>query len=97
MNDAEGYFRANSAFFAQALAKYIASHALTPTEAAEKFGMKRNTIIAALIRGRFDEEFEKGTARKYTTDSGKNIYYLTEEAMIAVFGPKKEDEHGKTS
>jgi Helix-turn-helix domain len=65
---------------------------MSPTEAAERWGLKRNTIIAALNRGRFDEQIERGLVKKYETEYGKNEWYITVQAMKEVYGPEPENK-----
>lgn len=54
---------------------------MTTTEAAEKWGLKENTVRAALTRGRFDNQIMRGIVRK----SGK-IWLVTEQAMREIYG-----------
>lgn len=70
------------------------SSVMTPSEAAERWGLKRNTIIAALNRGLFDEQIKKGLVRKYVKENGQAEWYLTEQAMIEKYGhPRGSEEH----
>jgi hypothetical protein len=64
---------------------------MSPTEAAERWGLKRNTIIAALNRGRFDKQIERGLVKKYETEYGKNEWYITVQAMKEVYGAEPEN------
>lgn len=63
---------------------------MTPSEAAERWGLKRNTIVAALNRGLFDEQIKKGLVRKYVKKNGQAEWYLTEQAMIEKYGYPRE-------
>lgn len=65
---------------------------MTPSEAAERWGLKRNTIIAALNRGLFDEQIKKGLVRKYVKENGQAEWYLTEQAMIEKYGHPRGSE-----
>lgn len=66
---------------------------MSPSEAAERWGLKRNTIIAALNRGLFDEQIEKGLVRQHQYENGKSDWYLTEQALREVYGePRKEEK-----
>jgi ethanolamine utilization protein EutQ (cupin superfamily) len=65
------------------------SAVMSPSEAAERWGMKRNTIIAALNRGQFDKQIEKGLVRKYVKENGQTEWYLTEQAMIEKYGKSR--------
>lgn len=66
------------------------SSVMTPSEAAERWGLKRNTIVAALNRGLFDEQIKKGLVRKYVKKNGQAEWYLTEQAMIEKYGYPRE-------
>jgi Helix-turn-helix domain len=68
--------------------KFNLSDIMSPSEAAERWGLKRNTVIAALTRGRFDEQIEKGLVKKYVKETGQAEWYLTTEAMNQIFGGK---------
>jgi hypothetical protein len=56
------------------------------TEAAERWGLKRNTLIAALNRGRFYDQIKSGLVRKYENAHGKTEWYITKQAMEEVYG-----------
>jgi len=72
------------------------SAVMSPSEAAERWGLKRNTIIAALNRGLFDEQIEKGLVRQYQYENGKSDWYLTEQALREVYGePKSEEDNAR--
>ncbi|GIP25455.1 hypothetical protein J23TS9_05850 [Paenibacillus sp. J23TS9] len=61
------------------------SDELTPSEAAYRWGMKRNTLIAALNRGRFNEHLSNGEVRRFT-QHGSTEWYLSVKAMRNVYG-----------
>jgi len=65
---------------------YSLDDVMTPSEAADKWGLKRNTIIVAIRNKRFDDEFIKNTIKR----SG-NSYIITRIAMINIFGQPKEE------
>lgn len=70
---------------------------MTPREAAERWGLKRNTIIVALNSGRFEEQIARGLVRRFEpSHSGKSEWYLTKQAMYEVFGQprriRKDDD-----
>lgn len=60
---------------------------MVPAESAEKWGIQRNTVIAALNRGRFDDQIARGLVRR----SG-NTWLITEQAMREVFGEPKSNK-----
>jgi predicted transcriptional regulator of viral defense system len=71
--------------------KFHLHEVMTPSEAAERWGLKRNTIVAALNRGWFDKQIKKGLIRKYVKENGKTEWYITEQAMVEKYGhPKGE-------
>jgi hypothetical protein len=71
--------------------KFHLYEVMTPSEAAERWGLKRNTIIAALNRGLFNKQIEKGLVRHHRYENGRSDWYLTEQALREVYGePKKE-------
>jgi hypothetical protein len=59
-----------------------------PNEASYRWGMKKNTLIAALNRGRFDEQGMNGYVRKFTL-SGRTNWYIKVKAMREVYGEMK--------
>lgn len=59
-------------------------HIMTTSEAARRWGYKENTIRAAIARGRFDKQIQKGMLRK----SG-DIWLIHEKAMYEVYGKPK--------
>lgn len=61
-------------------------YVMTPREAAYRWNMKRNTLIAALNRGTFDDQGERGLVRKFTLHGGKTVWYITAKAMREVYG-----------
>lgn len=68
------------------------SSVMTPSEAAERWGLKRNTIIAALNRGLFDEQIKKGLVRQHQYENGKSDWYLTEQALREVYGDQNSQK-----
>lgn len=62
---------------------------LTVSEAAYRWGVKRNTLVAALNRGRFDRHLESGEVRKFTLH-GATEWYVSVKAMRAVFGTEEK-------
>ncbi|WEG14909.1 helix-turn-helix domain-containing protein [Pullulanibacillus sp. KACC 23026] len=54
---------------------------MTPPEASERWGLKKDTVRAALTRGRFDDQIKRGLVRK----SG-STWLIHEQAMIEVYG-----------
>lgn len=62
---------------------------LTPSEAAFRWGIKRNTLIAALTRGRFDELLESGEVRKFT-QHGSTEWYVSVKAMREIYGDENK-------
>ncbi|WP_240371700.1 helix-turn-helix domain-containing protein [Anoxybacteroides rupiense] len=73
--------------------RFPLSAVMSPSEAAERWGLKRNTIIAALNRGLFDEQIEKGLVKKYVKENGQTEWYLTEKAMKEKYGERKVGEN----
>lgn len=66
---------------------------MTPSEAADQWGLKRNTIVAALNRGWFDDQIRRGLVRKHVKENGQTEWYITKHAMIEKYGyPKEEKE-----
>lgn len=61
----------------------------TPNEAAFRWNMKRNTIIAALNRGRFDNQLEEGSIKKFSLQ-GSPDWYISAKAMRDVFGDEEK-------
>lgn len=59
---------------------------MTTTEAAERWGLKRNTLIASLTRGRFEDQKQNGLIRTFNPKHGKRVYYISELAMNEVYG-----------
>lgn len=59
----------------------------TPTEAAYRWSLKRNTVIAALNRGRFNAYLQEGLVKKFSLE-GSTDWYITAKAMREVFGPE---------
>lgn len=57
----------------------------TPNEAAFRWNLKRNTVIAALNRGRFNHYIQNGLVKRFTLD-GSPDWYLSATAMREVFG-----------
>lgn len=57
----------------------------TTSEAAYRWGLKRNTVVAALNRGRFDKQSEAGDVRKFTLH-GSTEWYISIKVMREVFG-----------
>lgn len=62
------------------------SDVMSPTEAAERWGMKRNTLIAALNRGKFDTQIERGLIKRYEPEHDRTEWYITKQAMEEVYG-----------
>lgn len=65
--------------------KFDDNYFMTPSEAAHRWVMKRNTIIAALTRGRFNECLEEGLVRKFTLH-GSTEWSISAKAMRQVYG-----------
>lgn len=57
----------------------------TPSEAAFRWNLKRNTVIAALNRGRFNSLIQKGLVKRFSLE-GSTAWYITAAAMREVFG-----------
>ncbi|MBY0202449.1 hypothetical protein [Paenibacillus cucumis (ex Kampfer et al. 2016)] len=57
----------------------------TPNEAAFRWKLKRNTVIAALNRGRFNDFIQNGLVKRFTL-KGSPDWYISATAMRAVFG-----------
>lgn len=57
---------------------------MTPPEASQRWGLKRDTVRAALTRGRFDEQIARGLVRK-----AEKTWLITEQAMREVYGEPK--------
>ncbi|MEK4236446.1 hypothetical protein [Paenibacillus sp. FSL H7-0714] len=57
---------------------------LTPSEAAYRWGVKRNTLIAALNRGRFDDYLDSSEVKKFT-QHGSTEWAISVRAMREVF------------
>lgn len=57
---------------------------MTPGEVEERWGLKDGTIRAALTRGRFDDQIERGLIRK-----SKKVWLLTDLAIREVYGEEK--------
>lgn len=57
---------------------------MTPPEASKQWGLSKDTVRAALTRGRFDEQIKKGLVRK----SGGQ-WLLNKQAMYEVYGEPK--------
>ncbi|SFA54757.1 hypothetical protein SAMN05192569_10559 [Parageobacillus thermantarcticus] len=72
--------------------KFHLHEVMTPSEAAERWGLKRNTLVAALNRGWFDKQIKKGLIRKYVKENGKTEWYITEQAMFEKYGHPKGEE-----
>lgn len=74
---------------------------MSPTEAAERWGQKRNTIIAGLNRGLEKKEgkwysvIEKELVRFYETKNGTKEWYITIQAMKELYGEPKGDEQNE--
>ena len=65
---------------------------MTIPEAAQVWGIKRNTLVAAVTRGRFDGV---GGVRTVKPDRGRTIHYISEKAMYALFGePRRAAANG---
>jgi hypothetical protein len=62
------------------------NHTMSPREAAWRWGMKRNTLIAAILRGRFDDQGERGLIRRFSAPGIKTVYSITVQAMKEVYG-----------
>ncbi|WP_449603000.1 hypothetical protein [Paenibacillus sp. Marseille-Q9583] len=58
---------------------------MTPSEAAYRWRMKRNTLIAALNRGRFDHFIREGSTKKFT-QHGATEWLVSVRAMREAFG-----------
>lgn len=58
---------------------------MTPPEASNQWGLSKDTVRAALTRGKFDKQIEKGLVRK----SG-NQWLIHRDAMLEVYGEPKE-------
>jgi hypothetical protein len=69
--------------------KFKLDEVMSPSEAAERWGLKRNTIIAALNRGIFEEQVRKGLVRQHQYKNGKSDWYITEQALREVYGEPK--------
>nr|WP_235887972.1 helix-turn-helix domain-containing protein [Neobacillus paridis] len=53
----------------------------TPPEAAKQWGLKKDTVRAALTRGLFDKQIEKGLVRK-----SEGTWLVHKQAMVEVYG-----------
>jgi hypothetical protein len=71
--------------------KFHLRDVMTPSEAAERWGLKRNTIVAALNRGLFDDQIRRGLVRKHVKENGQTEWYITKHAMIEKYGYPKEE------
>lgn len=61
----------------------------TPSEAADRWGIPRNTLNAAINRGKFDKQIEKGLLRKFQSGNISQ-WSISYEAMKEVYGlPKR--------
>lgn len=58
---------------------------MTPSEAAYRWRIKRNTLIAALNRGKFDDYIREGLTKKFT-QHGATEWLVSVRAMRDVFG-----------
>lgn len=74
-------------------AYYSQQHALnnimTTSEAAERWGVKRNTLNVAFKDGRFDDQIKRGLVR----ESG-STRLISEQAMREVYGEPKKGSDG---
>jgi len=63
------------------------THTMSPREAAWRWNMKKNTLLVAIKRGRFDNQGMRGLIRRFSAPGIRTQYSISVKAMTEVYGP----------